>query len=151
MDDYFLGDDGQDLLRGGRGDDDLFGGAGNDKLFGQAGNDVMSGDEGNDRLIGDKGNDTLEGGLGTDFLSGGRGSDEFVFGTTNLGRDTITQFQIGIDKIILDGITTTNFSILAQAGGGSLVTVLSSGQQIFIDNLADTVIQTRAAEIFELG
>jgi Ca2+-binding RTX toxin-like protein len=151
MDDYFLGDDGQDLLRGGRGDDELFGGAGNDRIFGQAGDDVVSGDEGNDRLFGDKGNDTLEGGLGTDFLSGGRGADEFVYGTTNLGRDTITNFQLGIDKIILDGIETTNFSILAQSAGGAVVTVLSSGQQIYIDNLAATVIQSRAADIFELG
>ena len=151
MDDILYGGQGKDKLFGAGSEDTLSGGSKKDFLFGGNDGDDLDGGTGDDRLSGGNGSDILEGGVGRDRLSGGQGADEFVFGTTNQGRDTITQFQLGVDKIILDGITATNFSILAQAGGGSLVTVLFSGQQIFIDNLAATVIQSNPADIFELG
>lgn len=55
-------------------------------------------------ITGGIGNDSLNGGLGNDTLTGGDGADQFVFNTkmgkTNI--DTITDFTVGTDKIVLD-------------------------------------------------
>ncbi|ABD24977.1 TM1410 hypothetical-related protein [Novosphingobium aromaticivorans DSM 12444] len=74
--------------------DTLTGQGGNDKLFGFAGKDV---------LAGNGGNDWLEGGNGNDRLTGGAGADSFVFRASGSKHmDTITDFQPGIDHIVLD-------------------------------------------------
>ncbi|EOE2083784.1 type I secretion C-terminal target domain-containing protein, partial [Vibrio cholerae] len=96
-------------------DDQLFGGEGNDILFGQGGNDTLNGGvdkdtlyggKGNDTLIGGDGNDILIGGLGSDILTGGSGEDLFkwVDGDLDGGRDRITDFKIGEDKIDLSDL-----------------------------------------------
>ena len=51
-------------------------------------------------LVGGDGIDTLRGGFGNDVLTGGGGSDRFVLKATQ-GNDTITDFEDGIDRIIL--------------------------------------------------
>jgi Ca2+-binding RTX toxin-like protein len=113
--------------------DRRYNGIGNDKLFGEDGNDTIRGKSGNDTLVGGAGNDVLlgyggvgttlntdddllYGGLGKDVLSGGYGSDTFVFkagdGSTNLNNaDTITDFQLGIDKIGLIGLVASQLTI----------------------------------------
>jgi VCBS repeat-containing protein len=63
-------------------------------LFGDAGNDYLSGEAGNDSLVGYFGNDTLVGGAGADEF--------YLFGTRTTGFDTIVDFKLGDDKIILD-------------------------------------------------
>jgi Ca2+-binding RTX toxin-like protein len=68
------------------------GNAGANYMRGGAGADVMSGGVGDDVLIGDEGNDRL---------TGGAGSDTFVFTDTDHSRDTITDFQHGVDTIDL--------------------------------------------------
>jgi Ca2+-binding RTX toxin-like protein len=70
----------------------ITGNAGNNYIRGGAGADVISAGAGNDVLIGDQGNDRL---------TGGAGSDIFVFTDTDHSRDTITDFQHGVDKIDL--------------------------------------------------
>ncbi len=81
-----LGNTAQNTLNGGLGDDTLDGGAGNDVLLGGGGDDYVIG------------------GNGIDVLTGGDGADRFLFdkliGRTNI--DTITDFESGIDKILLD-------------------------------------------------
>lgn len=65
---------------------------------------LITGNEAANRLSGEGGNDTLDGGAGKDTLTGGAGSDRFVF-STKLGAanaDTITDFEAGHDKIVLD-------------------------------------------------
>ncbi|WP_338067654.1 VCBS domain-containing protein, partial [Neisseria weixii] len=58
-------------------------------------------DGGNDTLIGGSGNDILFGGAGNDTLTGGVGADKFVFlANGNSGRDVITDFQAGKDKVV---------------------------------------------------
>jgi Ca2+-binding RTX toxin-like protein len=79
--------------------DYLDGGAGADKLFGQAGNDKM---------LGGTGNDFLNGGLGRDILVGGADQDTFKYGyvseSRGAGRDVITDFKHGVDKLDVSSI-----------------------------------------------
>ncbi|GAB4428811.1 MAG: hypothetical protein OHK0035_07610 [Cyanobacteria bacterium J069] len=84
-------------LTGNRGNDTLVGGMGADTLLGNDGNDNLSGGQGNDDLTGGKGNDTLTGGEGRDLFY--YRSDR-NFGTSDFGRDTITDFR-GTDNIVL--------------------------------------------------
>jgi Ca2+-binding RTX toxin-like protein len=70
-------------------------------LDGGAGDDLLVGGAGLDVLTGGTGSDTLEGGLGLDVLTGGAGADYFSF-SRNEGPDLITDFQSGVDKIMLD-------------------------------------------------
>lgn len=91
-----------DSLLGGKGNDTLAGGTGADTLNGELGNDVLQGGDGGDILNGGKGNDTVMGGRGNDRLTGGDGADLFIFGAGH-GRDVITDFRNGVDKIDLQG------------------------------------------------
>lgn len=75
-----IGRRGSDLLYGASGADDLLGGKGQDMLFGGAGADFIRGDKGNDVLI------------------GGAGADTFYFRKGD-GRDTLNDFEVGIDHI----------------------------------------------------
>lgn len=108
------GTDGDDTLTGGRGGDTIFGGDGSDVIDGGKGNDFLDGGAGIDFLDGGKGNDILFGGLGDDFLNGGKGddvmtggpgADTFVFdgGKQDASIDHITDFEVGIDELLIDG------------------------------------------------
>lgn len=101
--DLMIGFSGDDILRGRRGDDDLFGDEGDDALHGGGGADALFGGDGDDMLRGGGGADKLEGGDGDDVLTGGGGADHFVFKAGESGDDIVTDFQIGEDKIVLEG------------------------------------------------
>ncbi|MBP0446676.1 family 16 glycosylhydrolase [Roseomonas sp. SSH11] len=58
---------------------------------------------GNDVLKGGAGHDWIQGGQGNDRLTGGAGADSFVFDDWD-GDDVITDFQPGLDRIILRGV-----------------------------------------------
>ncbi|WP_420800942.1 putative Ig domain-containing protein [Pseudomonas cavernicola] len=100
--------------------DVLTGTSGNDTLVGTPGDEVLLGGAGNDSLSAGAGNDHLEGGAGRDTLTGGAGIDVFRFtdqldsyrnyasGGLNLG-DSISDFEIGVDKIDLSGLGYTGF------------------------------------------
>ncbi len=85
-------------------------GIGIDKLFNienivsGSHHDNLLGSKINNRIEGSAGNDTLDGGLGKDTLAGGDGADTFVFSSkssiSNL--DTISDFQVGVDRIQLN-------------------------------------------------
>ncbi len=89
------------VLVGDAGNNYLDGGAGNDDLSGLDGNDVLLGGPGNDVISGGNGNDTLVGGTGNDTLTGGSGLDRFVFNSPQEGVDTITDFSVADDLIVL--------------------------------------------------
>jgi len=97
-------------------------GAGNDIINGGAGNDTIRTGAGNDSLIGGAGNDMLVGGAGNDVLTGGGGNDFFLYDTnaafssSSVGRDRITDFLKGSDKIVLDKSTFTALQSLAATG-----------------------------------
>ncbi len=150
-DDQLFGDLGNDTLCGNEGDDTLYGDTeneqaegGQDKLCGGGGNDVLLGNQEQDTLIGGDGNDTLYGGKdndllkgqagddwlwgdsGNDTLTGGEGRDYFVL-FPNTGEDTVTDFTVGEDVIVLaEGITFAELEITQQEG----FTVVSLSNQL---------------------
>lgn len=121
-DDRLFGLLGNDTLDGSAGNDSVHGGFGNDDLRGGLDNDSLVGDLGRDLLAGGAGNDTLTGGWGDDVLSGGSGSDRFEFELAN-GRDTITDFENGADRIALAGINAASVADLdiTQQGNDVLI------------------------------
>ncbi len=100
------GDDGRDQLFGRNGDDLLEGGNGDDDLDGGFGNDTVDGGAGDDLLLGGEGHDDLTGGAGDDFLVGGEGGDRFRFDPSREGEghDTIRDFNLGEDAIVLNAV-----------------------------------------------
>lgn len=78
-------------------------GADNINAIGNSENNTLIGNSGNNTLIGGAGDDTLDGGRGSDTLTGGDGADYFRFSTLLDGSvDTITDFDVANDKIVLD-------------------------------------------------
>ncbi|THD82250.1 calcium-binding protein [Aliigemmobacter aestuarii] len=124
--DRIAGGGGNDLLSGGAQNDTLLGGSGNDRMFGGTGRDRLLGLDGRDRLEGDGDNDVLIGGRGADTMSGGAGADVFLFRSAAevgriAGRDVITDFRSGIDRIDLsrvmpDGTFIGNAAFSGSAG-----------------------------------
>jgi VCBS repeat-containing protein len=126
-------------VTGGR-DTTVYGGNGADTIFGGDGADVLHGENGIDILNGGNGIDLLFGGQDNDRLTGGAGSDTFVFQKSG-GDDTITDFQIGIDRVRLDdGLTVKSVSTLDVDHTGALDAVLqlSSGSVTLLNTGAIT-------------
>lgn len=117
----------------------LDGGEGNDTLNGNVGDDVLIGGNGSDNLSGGEGNDILRGGSGSDTLTGGNGADRFVFDSAGTGRDLISDFQQGSDRIVLDSGV---FSGLAPGAQVTLVVngALAAGQAGLTFNSATRVL-----------
>ena len=96
-------------LSGTSADERFEAGGGNDRLWG--GNNA-------DTLTGMAGNDNLDGGAGSDVAIGGAGSDRFTFKTnrrfrqSDLGVDTIVDFNGEEDSIVLDRTTFRNLDII---------------------------------------
>ena len=139
-DDEIAGNDGDDVLRGDLnlrspggdegGNDTLLGGAGDDRIGGKGGDDQLFGEAGNDSLWGDAGDDLLNGGLGNDQLSGGAGSDQFVL-AANAGLDTIVDFEVGVDTLLLDNLTIEQLDLI-QVGNAVGITVLETNELLAV-------------------
>ncbi|MEG3893562.1 Calx-beta domain-containing protein [Microcoleus sp. MON2_D6] len=118
---------GNDTIFGGKGSDTILGSSGDDVLFGNRGADILNGDDGNDILYGGKGDDLLSGGLGIDTLVGGMGVDKFLL-STNSGTDTITDFEVGQDLLVLgNGLSFSQLAI-AQDSGSTLIRFAQTGE-----------------------
>ncbi|MDI7861320.1 hypothetical protein MRS76_05070 [Rhizobiaceae bacterium n13] len=138
--DKLFGGYGADRIEGGNGGDLLNGGNGEDKLFGGLRADKLYGGAGNDGVYGGEGTDTLDGGAGNDLLQGGVGGDQFVF-KTGYGIDRIADFQDGIDKVNLKGVSSiANFADLQEhmAQVGASVEIDFDGGDVL--KIADTTI-----------
>jgi Ca2+-binding RTX toxin-like protein len=126
----FRGTSGADTINGTASADEIRGESGNDSLLGRGGNDEMDGGKGRDTLVGGLGNDTLDGDKGNDLLTGGAGSDVFRLSNQD-GRDTITDFQDGLDLILINanGIASIDqITIGSNAAGDAVVSYLVNGQ-----------------------
>ena len=125
-----------DVINSQGGNDSLQGLSGNDTLRGGLGNDTLLGGAGNDIVVGNGGNDSLNGGSGSDILNGGVGVDSFAFNSNaafsaaDLGIDTIEDFSILGDKLVLDKTTFSKLTSTPGTGfskGSEFATVTSDG------------------------
>lgn len=138
-DDRIYGDNGNDLLYGNNGNDQLWGNNDNDTLFGGLGNDQLSGGEGNDWLYGGKGNDVLTGNYGV---------DTFVLASGE-GTDSITDFEMGRDKLALSG--GLRFGQLSIQNQGSQALIMdSSDNQVLakLDGVSASTLLAQASTTF---
>jgi len=111
-----------------------------DRLFGGLGNDVITGSYLNDFLAGGRGRDVLTGGYGNDRLAGGRGADNFVFdSSTDEGRDVITDFTTGQDKIALTGDIFSSIDAVAACGENTVITLAGGTQIVLLGVDADLI------------
>ncbi|MBD1843497.1 choice-of-anchor I family protein [Cyanobacteria bacterium FACHB-63] len=115
----------EDVINAQGGNDRIFGLSGSDLLRGGFGNDSLFGDRDNDLLFGGEGDDLLDGGLGDDFLRGDAGRDIFVI-ARRAGTDTISDFQVGVDRISLsNGLRADQLTIAPGSGGAAANTLIS--------------------------
>ncbi|MBE9235079.1 hypothetical protein IQ227_03230 [Anabaena aphanizomenioides LEGE 00250] len=102
--------------------ENLIGGNGADNFTGNILNNSLIGGLGADNLRGGDGADSLTGGAGNDNLAGNAGNDQFIyssgktFATTDFGLDTILDFTVGSDKIVLS--KATFISLTSVVGNG---------------------------------
>ncbi|NJM61157.1 MAG: S8 family serine peptidase [Oscillatoriales cyanobacterium RU_3_3] len=129
---------GNDTVFGGRGSDTLQGSSDDDVLFGGRDADILNGADGSDILLGGEGDDLLDGGSGNDLLTGGSGSDRFVLNLDS-GSDTIVDFELGIDKFVLDNGLTFQQLEISQTAAGTLLKLGSS------DRILATVVGLKGA------
>jgi Ca2+-binding RTX toxin-like protein len=118
--DNIYGLEGDDNINSSRGDDIVYGGGGNDTIDGNRGTNTIFGDAGDDNLraydsstiYGGSGNDYLFGHMGkggTPVFTGGVGSDifEFNYASTKAANATVTDFEFGIDTLMIEGQTVS--------------------------------------------
>lgn len=111
------------MLKGGNSANkiDASGFSGSTFIYARAGNDTLLGGSGNDYLKGDKGDDLINGGAGNDKLFGGSGKDTFVLSTL-IGKDTIYDFENGVDSLGLsDGLTFNDLDIQANGNNTNIL------------------------------
>ncbi len=141
-----------DVVTGTDGDDYIFSGGGNDVLYGGGGNDGLDGGwhdpYTSDTLYGGDGDDKLQGGKGdmaNDVLSGGDGHDTFYFGSEGddagpyqgFGTDTITDFQVGVDKINVVAVHDVNKDYDPSTGEYNFLKFHVEGNDTHIDVYAN--------------
>ncbi|WP_341535316.1 type I secretion C-terminal target domain-containing protein [Legionella pneumophila] len=103
------------------GHDTISGGQGNDRIYGQEGNDIIDGGAGNDVIVGGTGNDTLTGGSGADQFVLVKGQGGASVGAAPI--DTITDFEVNIDKIVINGNNITGVSVSTPVSNTYTITV----------------------------
>lgn len=137
--DYLKGESGDDLMRGLAGDDILKGKAGHDRLQGGQGDDLLQGGQGHDVLKGGQGDDVLKGGRGDNILVGGKGQDTFAYDRVDHCRDTITDFELGIDFIDLSNLFKgSNYTSANALNDYVKLVQLGSDTKVKVDVLGDT-------------
>jgi Ca2+-binding RTX toxin-like protein len=117
--------------------DNITGNSLNNLFFGGAGNDTLSGGVGLDTIYGDAGNDSLIGGVGVDRFSFAAILTGVNTVATALGRDTIADFGVNVDKIAL---SKSGFGLSAALGAAIAATDL-----LVVAN--DAAITTQTAKI----
>lgn len=99
-----MGNDSKNYILGNAVKNVIYAQDGDDTVNGRGGDDFINGGTGNDTLYGDTENDTLLGATGNDLLSGGTGKDAFKFWNSNEEIDTIRDFAVADDLILVDNL-----------------------------------------------
>ncbi|AHJ27048.1 metallophosphoesterase [Nodularia spumigena CS-584] len=131
------------MLFGGSSNDVLRSSAdGNNRLYGGSGDDTLYSTVG-DRLFGGDGDDSLYAGQGgNNLLWGGAGADNFWLvdaGSIPDAVNVVKDFEVGIDRIGMGGITANQVSLLSQNGdtliqiGGTDIALLEGVNQTQLD------------------
>jgi Ca2+-binding RTX toxin-like protein len=126
---HLTGGAGNDVLTGNAGFNKIDGGAGSDILAGGLGNDQMWAGAGSDRLIADGGNDELSGNYS--FQGYGDNASDIFDIRTSAGTVTITDFEIGVDKLDFTDFNLGNSSYWtgsAVQSAPSVTTLTLTGQ-----------------------
>ncbi len=100
-------------------------------------NVVAYGNSSGNVIAGGAGNDIIIGGRGNDRLSGGSGRDYFLFEVGD-GQDSIVDFTIGQDTILLRGYGIDSFDdirALAQQRGSDTVITFATGQSLTLNGV----------------
>lgn len=140
----FVGSNFGDTLNGSNSANMIAGGDGADRINGLGGADTLLGGSGDDVIAGQGGNDRIDGGAGDDMLSGGLGGrDWFAYFQAGWGRDTISDFEDGIDLIDMRG-SGFAFTQLVVAASGADVSISLGSDMILLKNLQ--VSQVSAAD-----
>ena len=97
-------------------------------------------------IKGGSGADTIQGGKGADTLTGGKGKDVFVYASGD-GKDVITDYTVGQDKIKITGakISKTSVSssdIILTVGSGSIKVKNAKGKKLSIYNNSSSLTNT---------
>lgn len=115
------------------------------------------GGAGADVIFGNYANNRLEGGGGKDTLTGGTGADVFVYASTGAsaagaGRDLVTDFVAGTDKLDLGAAGATSFiGTAAFSGAAGQVRVAGDGGNTIVeldvngDRVADLQVELTGA------
>lgn len=148
-----LGDVSMQVARAGGHSAELLTGTGAaDAINGQGGDDELRGRAGDDWLIGAAGADTLKGGIGDDMLIGGSEADAFFFSsgsrfrTSQMGVDTIADFQAGQDRLRLARRTFEALPALGRLGASSFAVV--SDDAAAAVSAAPLVLSTASGGLF---
>lgn len=131
---------GDDTLNTGDGADEISAGDGKDLVNTGAGDDTIAGEAGVDRINAGGGADVIFGGAGADRLKGGGGADIFGYGADSDGKDRISDFVAGTDRIqvsaagfgggLADGVALTAGQLVVQATNGTTAPA-GTGQFVF--------------------
>ncbi len=115
----------------------LIAGDGNDTLTGNAQNNFIYGGRGNDTISGGNGNDWLVGTSGNDSLTGGSGTDKFVVRNGDVGTQTIADFNITDDLLILSGFETlhSKADLTISLSGSNTQIQLPNGQLLILNGI----------------
>ena len=118
---------------------------GDDFVFGDAGVDIIDAGEGADTVNAGAGDDMITGGAGVDVLTGGAGADMFIY-NLETDADTITDFEVGVDKIDL-GLLIGDFDSLriSQMGSKNGEFILTSGSNVR-SNGNSTIVDVQVIE-----
>ncbi len=117
--DAIVGTEDDDYLEGTNGNDDIDGGRGKDTILGGDGDDMIGGGSGADLIDGGNGTDVIDPGRGRDVLTGGADADIFVFDLDGK-LDTVTDYEVGIDRIRLDGVSFDDVNIQNESSGATI-------------------------------
>ena len=119
-------------------------------ITGNAQDNVIYAGKSGGTIDGGAGNDTLYGGAGDDTLNGGSGRDRFWFTEVSNGVNTINDYQVGVDTIVLnDGVVISQSTVsgtdvvLTLSTGGTINIVGATGKDIaFEDNNGNITHET---------